>query len=93
MSATPEEISTYLLNITKAQSDYGKKVARYYALGRYNIKNEMIKIMVLSRYVQMLEKYFSQTDYENNNFFTTDEAKEVMKRINTICKTFFNLDI
>ena len=43
--------------------------------------------------VKALEKYFDGYDYENNNFFTKAEAKDIMERLNSICKTFIYLDI
>lgn len=92
MAATPAEINSYLLNITDAQSDYGEKIAKYHRLGRPNISCDNLKLIILGYYVRILEKYFDD-DYENNNFFTTEEAKDIMERINKICKTYIYLKI
>jgi len=93
MAATQQQIVDYLLNITDVQSDYGKKVAKYCRVGRPNLKVEFIKIILLSYYVRILEKYFDTTDYTINNFFTTEEAKDIMERINKIASTFIYLEI
>lgn len=93
MAATPSDIANYLLTITDAQSDYGYKVSKHFRLGRKDLKNEMIKLIVLGYCVRILEKYFDCTDYTANNFFTEDEATEIMRKINNICKTFIYLDI
>lgn len=93
MAATPEQITTYLLTITDAQSDYGQKVAKYHRLGRYELTEYMLKLTILSYYIQILEKYFDCDDYEQNNFFTVEEAKDIMDRINDITNTFIHLKI
>ena len=93
MAATYEEIVTYLVDASDAQSDYGQKVAKMHRLGRHELKIEMIKLILLSYYVRMLEKYFDCDDYEVDNFFTTEQAKDIMERINGICKTFIYLKI
>ncbi len=85
---TDTEVVNFLLNVTDAQSDYGKKVAKYSRLGRPNLKNEYIRLTLLSYYVRTLEKYFDAADYSINNFFTIDEAKDIVERINKICSTF-----
>ena len=91
---TDEGIVNFLLNITDAQSDYGKKVAKYSRLGRPDLKNEYIKLTLLSYYVRALEKQYDATDYSIDNFFTIEEAKDIVERINKICSTFiyFNFE-
>lgn len=93
MAATYQQIVDYLLNITDAQSDYGNKIAKHCKLGRPDLKNEFIRLTLLGYYVRILEKYFDSTDYTTNNFFTTEEAKDIMERINKICSTFIYLEI
>lgn len=93
MAATYEEIVNYLLNITDAQSDYGKKIAKYCKVGRPNMRSNFIKLTLLGYYIKILEKYFNCNNYEVNNFFTTEEAKDIMERINKITNTFIYLKI
>ena len=85
MAATPAQITNFLLDLTNAQSEYGKKVALHSRLGRSDARVEMIKLTILSYCIQCLEKYFDGYDYENNNFFTEEEAKDIIERVNTIC--------
>ena len=75
---TDEGIVNFLLNITDAQSDYGKKVAKYSRLGRPDLKNEYIKLTLLSYYVRALEKYFDTTDYSIDNFFSRPDESNIM---------------
>jgi hypothetical protein len=93
MAATPTQITNFLLDLTNAQSDYGKKVALHAKLGRQDTRVEMIKLTILSYCIQCLEKYFNEYDYENHNFFTEDEAQDIMERINEICGTFIYLEL
>jgi len=91
--ATYEDIVYYLLSITDAQSDYGKKVAKDFIIGRPNMKVELIKLTLLGYYIRALEKYFDTPDYTVNNFLTVAEAKDIMERINKICSRYIYLDI
>lgn len=92
MAATKEQIVSYLLTVTDAQSEYGKRLAKYCKMGRSNLKVEFIKLTLLSYYIKSLEKYFDSTDYTINNFFTMDQANDIMERINKICSTFIYLN-
>ena len=93
MAATQEQIIDYLLDITEAQSEFGKKVALHCKLGRPNLKIEKIELSTLEYCVKCMEKYFGSSDYETNNFLSIDEAKDIMERINSICKTFIYIEL
>lgn len=93
MAATQEEIVDYLLDITEAQSEFGRKVALHCRLDRPSLKVEKIELCILEYCVKCMEKYFGSTDYENDNFFSVSEAKDVMERINSICKTFIYIEL
>jgi len=93
MTATTIDINNYLTSIMDAQSDYAKNIALDYRLGRSECKVDKIKLITLSFLVRAMKKYFAKTDYENNNLYTKDEARDVMEKINKICNTFIYIEI
>lgn len=93
MAATPTEIANYLASIYYAQSEYVDKLTVKERLGYKEINYPRILACILDCYIYTMEEYLSQADYANNNFFTTDEAEEIMYRINLICDTNFYLDL
>ena len=87
MAATTDEINAYLYNIRGAFADYGSNLANAQRLGRTDLKCYEMKFRILKYLVRILVDYFDSDDYENINFFTTDEAHDVMQHINNICGT------
>jgi len=87
MAATTEDINAYLYNIRGAFADYGSNLANAQRLGRTDLKCYEMKFRLLKYFVRILVDYFDSDDYENVNFFTTDEAHDVMQHINNICGT------
>ena len=93
MAATAGDIADYLVSIYYAQSVYTDKLILKEKLGHTDVFCDRIKTAILSCYVYLMVEYLSQVDYENNNFFTTDEAEEIMYKINRICDTNYYLDL
>jgi len=93
MAASASDIRDYLASIYTAQSAYVDKLVLKEQLGRKDITCDRIKASLLACYVYIMEEYLSQADYVNNNFFTTDEAEEIMYRINKICDVQYYLDL
>jgi len=91
MGATPQEINNYLQAVRYAVSNFSAKVANKELLGHTDIFCDRQRIILLTSFLEILESYFSQTDYENNNFFTKEEITDVMQHINRICKTDYIL--
>jgi hypothetical protein len=87
MAATTDDINAYLYNIRGAFADYGSNLANAQRLGRTDLKCYEMKFRLLKYFVRILVDYFDSDDYENVNFFTTDEAHDVMQHINNICGT------
>ena len=87
MAATTTEINSYLYNIRKAQSEYGANLSKAQQLGRTDIECQMNKFVTLKYMVRIVIDYFDSDDYENVNFFTTDEIRDVMQHINNLCGT------
>lgn len=92
MAATPEDINAYLYNIRTAFVEYGNSVANAQRLGTDELECPEMKFRVLRYLVRIMVDYFDSDDYENVNFFTTDEAHDVAQQINNICHTEFMVD-
>jgi hypothetical protein len=92
MAATADEINGYLYNIRNAYVEYGSGLAHAQRLGTDELDCPMMKFRVLRYLVRILVDYFDSDDYENVNFFTTEEARDVAQQINNICHTEFMID-
>lgn len=92
MAATTDEINSYLYNIRTAFVDYGNSVANAQRLGTSHLDCPLMKTRVLKYLVRIMIDYFDSDDYENVNFFTPAEARDVAQQINNICHTEFMID-
>jgi len=91
--ATAGEITTYLNNILYGQSVYMDDIMKRERLGYSDMFLYRLRAYILDCYVQIMVSYFSQTDYDSENFFTTDEVREIINRINIICDSNYDLDL
>ncbi len=87
MAATVDEINGYLYSIRLASVEYGSNLANAQRLGTNELECPEMKMRVLKYLVRILIDYFDSDDYENVNFFTTEEARDVAQQINNICHT------
>lgn len=85
--ATETEISNYIYNVRDAFTTYGSNLANAQRLGRTDLKCYDMKFRILKYLVRIITDYFDSSDYENVNFFTTDEIRDVMQHVNNICGT------
>jgi hypothetical protein len=93
MAATPEQIAAYLSDIRYAQSVYMDNVNRLERLGHTDLFKYRLRTYILDCYVTIMVDYFSQSEYDDNNFFTTTEVADVISRINSLCDTNYNIDL
>jgi hypothetical protein len=92
--ATPTEIANYLLEIYEAQSVFTDSVVLKEKLGHTDIFCDRIKASLLDMYVEIMVNFFViPASYDTDNFFTTDEIKDIMLRINLICDTNYTLNL
>lgn len=95
MAATAQEILDYLTEIKYAQSVYMDKINKRERLGIPTLFKHRLRIVILGYYVNIMIDYFQQDagngEYADNNFFTTDEVKNIMNRINSLCDTNYDL--
>ena len=92
MAATVDEINAYLYNIRVAFSEYGSALANAQRLGTDRLECSEMKFRILKYMIRIMVDYFDSDDYENVNFFTTEEARDIAQHINNICKTEFMID-
>jgi hypothetical protein len=92
MAATSTEINAYLFNIRSAFADYGSNLANAQRIGRTDILCYNIKYRILKYLVRIMIDYFDSSDYENVNFFTPEEARDIAQHINNICGTNYMID-
>lgn len=89
--ASAQDILDYLSYIKYAQSVYMDKTNLKERLGHTDMFIYRLRNIILNYYITIMVDYFSQSLYDDNNFFTTDEIYEVMSRINRICDSNYTL--
>ena len=89
MAASQEDINAYVFNVRSATSEFIKNIAQRRLLGKKTNKCLNPKLALLVFFVRIVVEYFSSDDYENVNFFTIEEIKDIMQHINNICDTDF----
>ena len=97
MAATTQQILDYLTDIKYAQSEYMDNICKRERLGHTSLFKYRLRATILNYYVTIMVDYFYQDEgngeYADNNFFTTDEVKDIMNRINSLCDTNFDLEL
>ena len=96
MAATQAEIDSYITNIRSAVADYGEWLSIKQQIGKTDIFCDRLKLMLLSAYLDCISDYFLDDGsgdgfYEDNNFFTVAEIRDIMQHINNICGTNYIL--
>lgn len=91
---TQQEINDFKATIYYQQTIVGNAMTKVLQIsGRQANEVYLIKFKLINCYANILLSYFSQTDYSNNNFFTTDEILEVLFHFNNLCNTNYNLNL
>jgi hypothetical protein len=94
MAATPTEINDFKATIQAKQVDIATIVTRILSInGRSNNEIYLIKLQAINEYCNILIDYFSENDYENKNFFTVDEIKDIIEHFNDLCNSNYTIDI
>ena len=92
MAATQENINNFITSVRDAISIFVNKIAKQEILGHTDMFCGRQKMEIAESYLEIIEKYFEQTDYATDNFFTVDEIKEVMLRINLLLDTNYTIE-
>lgn len=99
MASTTTQVTNYISSIRVGMADYINKVCLKEKLGHNDLFCQRQKVMLLSGLLDCVVDYFQPfldgaSTYEDENFFeTTDEIRSVMNNINSICGTFYTLDL
>ena len=91
MAASALDIANYLTYIMYAQSVYMDDINKREKLGHTELFKYRLRNTILNDYVKIMIDYFSQSTYNSNNFFTTDEVQDIIDRINVLCDTNYVL--
>ena len=91
--ATTQQIQAYLADILYAQSVYMDDLNLRTRLGHEDIFKYQVRNYLLGCFVEIMIDYFSQTTYNSQNFFTTDEVQYVINNINRLCDSNYNLTL
>jgi hypothetical protein len=98
--ATLTEVSNYISYIRIGIAEYTAKVSLQERLGKTNTFCNRQKVVLLSAYLDCIVDYFDTfvssggtVPYDEYNFFTTSEIRDVMQHINNICDTFYIVEL
>jgi hypothetical protein len=101
MAATITQVQNYISSMRVGVADFVDEVCRKERLGHPNMFCARQKVILVSAYMDSVVDYFtpyltkgiSDYSYEDENFFTTEEIRDMMQHINNICGTFYMLDL
>jgi len=94
MAVNPTEINNFKATVQSVQSQIGNTIVNILSInGRSENEDILTKFKLINIYCNILIDYFSQDDYEDNNFFTTDEIWDIIQHFNNLCNTNYNIDL
>jgi hypothetical protein len=92
--ATPTEINDFKATVMFKQVEICNIVTRILSInGRSENNIYIIKLQAINEYCNIIVDYFSEDDYENNNFFTVAEFRDILTHFNDLCNSNYNIDI
>lgn len=98
--ASLTQINNYISYIRDGIAEYVNSVTLRERLGHTDMFCERQKVMLLSAYLDCIVDYFEPfvtssgvVAYDTNNFFDTDEIRDVMQHINNICGTYYMIEL
>jgi len=92
--ATLTEINDFKATVMFKQVEIANIITNVLAIGG-RVDNEvyLIKLQAINEYCNIIIDYFSEDDYENNNFFTTDEILEIIDHFNDLCNSDYSINL
>jgi hypothetical protein len=99
--ATLTEVQNYISSVRAGVSDFVDNECRKERLGHVDMFRERQNVILATAYLEIVTNYFTpflvvgvdDGSYEDDNFFTKCEIKDVMQHINNICDTFYTLNL
>lgn len=100
MAANLTQVNNYISYIRDGIAEYVNSVTLKERLGHTDLFCERQKVMLVSAYLDCVVDYFDpfvssygSVAYDTNNFFDTDEIRDVMQHINNICDTNYMIEL
>jgi hypothetical protein len=100
MAATLTQVSNYISYIRVGIAEFTNKVTIKERLGHKDLFCNRQKVVLLSAYLDCIVDYFDpfvsssgSVAYDTNNFFTTDEIRDVMQHVNNLAGTFYMIEL
>lgn len=100
MAANLTQVNNYISYIRDGIAEYVDSVTLKERLGHTDLFCERQKVMLVSAYLDCVVDYFDpfvsssgSVAYDTNNFFDTDEIRDVMQHINNICDTNYMIEL
>jgi len=94
MAATPTEINDFKATVMFKQVEIANIITNVLAIGgRSDNEVYLIKLQAINEYCNIIIDYFSEDDYENDNFFTVDEILEIIDHFNDLCNSDYSINI
>jgi len=94
MALTEAKVNNYLNYVRQETSRYGNKLANAQQRGDKPDFAYEVKFMLLVAYNDIADHYLDKwDDSDDDNFFTVEEFKDIMRHINAICNSFLWLEL
>ena len=100
MAANLTQVNNYISYIRDGIAEYVDSVTLKERLGHTDMFCERQKVILLSAYLDCIVDYFDpfvisygSVAYDTNNFFDTDEIRDVMQHVNNICGTHYMIEL
>jgi len=92
--ATTQEINDFKATLMWQQTNIGNTIVNILAItGRDGNEELLTKFKLINIYSNIIIDFFSQTPYNQYNFFTIEEIYEVIQRFNHLCNTNYNIEL
>ena len=92
--ATQEEINDFKATVMAKQVEICNILTNILSIGgRFDNEVYLIKLQAINEYCNIILDYFSETDYEDYNFFTVEEFIDILYHFNDLCNSNYSIDI
>jgi hypothetical protein len=88
MAATLTEINDFKVTVMAKQVEICNILTNILSIGgRFDNEVYLIKLQGINEYCNIIIDYLSESDYENDNFFTLVEFQDIIEHFNDLCNT------
>jgi hypothetical protein len=101
MASTVTQVSNYISSVRVGVADFVDGACLKERLGHTDTFCSRQQVILASAYLDCVVDYFTpfidagnnDGSYATNNFFTTDEIRDMMQHLNNICDTFYMIEL